>query len=211
MENNNQTNTNKKSNPAILIILVIVIIAIVGYGVWQSSSKKDRKQDETTTVSTTTETTAPTTESTTQATTTTTTTTSTNKLKPSSSNQAIQPELIPINEDAIYLMCEYNTVAYDENDKRRVDFHYYKGLPCIEWVCNDYPEDSHMLSYDRADKYFEYFYDYQADTTYALSYTSEAGFTIYRYDTETKEYFDEKSEKNLSFVPTGKYYEDYSE
>lgn len=72
MDNNNQTNSNKKANPGVLIILVIVIIAIIGYGVWQSTNKKDSKQDETTTVSTTAETTETTTESTTQTTTATT-------------------------------------------------------------------------------------------------------------------------------------------
>ncbi|MFR5875307.1 MAG: hypothetical protein ACLUFN_02330 [Eubacterium sp.] len=75
MENNNQTNTTQKNNPIVLIILVILIIAIVGYGVWQSTNKKDNKQNETTTISTTVETTESTTEPTTQTTTTTTETT----------------------------------------------------------------------------------------------------------------------------------------
>ncbi len=76
MENNTQTNTNKKSNPAILIGLIVLIIAIVGYGVWQSTNKKDNQQKEATTVSTTAETT---TETTTESTTVSTTESTTKK------------------------------------------------------------------------------------------------------------------------------------
>lgn len=190
MENNINNDENKIDKISIykivITILIVIVIGLFGYTIYNNYISNDKSSNaETTTTTTSVSTTekATATETSTQPTQNTTKAQTQKSTEPASNDKATYD---------IYELCDNQTKFIDEYNMKSITFLYVKGVPCIEWVHDSYPDNFYLLSLgseDEKDGYDAFYtgemYDVWYD--YAIKMNSDS-IEIVRYDEESNTY-----------------------